>query len=120
MKKYRKEVNKKSKKIRKGDKVVVIAGNSKGLTGQVMQVRTEHVVVQGVNMRKRHVKPTQQNPKGGVVEIEAPIHVSNVAICDEQGKRLKLKVERDATGEGKLYWMNGSEKVIYRSLKTPK
>jgi large subunit ribosomal protein L24 len=110
-----------SKKIRKGDRVVVISGASKGQAGPVLRIASDRVVVQGLNMKKKHVKPSQRNPKGGVVEIEAPIHISNVAVCDEAGKALKLKVERNAeTGEGTLYWMKDNEKVVYRSLKKPK
>jgi len=110
-----------SKKIRKGDRVCVTSGASRGQSGVVLRVVVDRVVVQGLNMKKKHVKPSQQNPKGGVVEIEAPIHISNVAVSDETGKALKLKIERNAeTGEGTLYWMKGNEKVIYRSLKKPK
>ncbi len=109
-----------SKKIRKGDRVVVITGNCKGQSGAVLRVTEKAVVVQGLNLKKKHVKRSQQNPKGGIVEIEAPIHISNVAICDENGKRLKLKVERNEKNEGSLYWINGDQKVVYRSLKKPK
>jgi len=70
-------------KIRKGDRVQVVAGKSKGLRGEVLSVRTkdDRVVVQGVNMIKRHTKPSQAQP-GGIIEREAPIHVSNVLHID--------------------------------------
>jgi large subunit ribosomal protein L24 len=109
-----------SKKIRKGDKVVVIAGSSKGQSGAVLRFVGERVVVQGLNLKKKHVKPSQQNPKGGIIEIEAPMHISNVCLADESGKPLKVKVERDKKGEGVLYFMQDKERVVYRSLKTPK
>src|SRR5215469_4116094 len=70
-------------KIRKGDKVVVITGKDKGKTGEVLRVEPKEarVVVQGVNMVKRHTKPAMGNP-GGIVEKEATIHISNVAHID--------------------------------------
>jgi large subunit ribosomal protein L24 len=70
--------------IRKGDRVKVISGNHKGTEGTVMRVEREknRVVVQGVNVRKRHRKPTAAVPEGGIVEFEAPIHASNVMLLD--------------------------------------
>jgi large subunit ribosomal protein L24 len=69
-------------RVKKGDTVRVIAGNDLGRTGKVLKVfpRSERVVVEGVNLIKRHQRPTQKNPKGGILEKEAPIHVSNVAV----------------------------------------
>ena len=66
--------------VKKGDTVLVLAGADKGKTGRVLRVipDKDKVVVEGVNMIKRHTRPTQRNPKGGIVEKEAPIHISNV------------------------------------------
>jgi large subunit ribosomal protein L24 len=66
--------------VKKGDTVLVLAGADKGKTGRVLRVDPgkNRVVVEGVNMIKRHSRPTQRNPKGGIVEKEAPIHISNV------------------------------------------
>ncbi len=69
---------KRSKKIRKGDKVIAIAGNYRGQFGTVLSCVGERIVVQGLNIRKKHVKKSQQNPHGGIVELEKPIHVSNL------------------------------------------
>lgn len=73
----------------KGDKVIVIAGKDKGKTGTIQKVIPEknRVVVEGVNVRKKHKKPTQQNPEGGIVEIYAPIDASNVMIVDPKTKK---------------------------------
>ena len=70
--------------IRKGDRVKVIRGNYKDTEGTVLRVEREknRVVVQGVNVRKRHRKPSATNPQGGIVEFEAPIHASNVMLVD--------------------------------------
>ncbi|MBU1098643.1 MAG: 50S ribosomal protein L24 [Bacteroidetes bacterium] len=71
-------------RIKKDDNVVVVAGNSKGKTGKVLKVfpKVERIIVEGVNIRKRHTKPNQANPQGGIIEKEAPIHVSNVMVVD--------------------------------------
>ena len=71
-------------KIRNGDQVIVIAGNDKGRTGAVVEVdrKRDRVVVEGINIRVKHQKPTQQTPQGERVEREFPIHVSNVMLLD--------------------------------------
>jgi len=71
-------------KIKKGDYVVVISGKDKGRKGEVLKVspKEERVVVKGVRMVKRHIRPSQMDPDGGIKEFEAPIHVSNVAHLD--------------------------------------
>ena len=79
-------------KIKKGDKVIVITGKDKGKTGEVTKAmpKENKVIVSGVNMVKRHQKPTQENA-GGIVSKEAPIHVSNVAIVDpKSGKASRI------------------------------
>ncbi|HEX7916105.1 50S ribosomal protein L24 [Rudaea sp.] len=68
-------------KIRKGDQVIVITGKYKGQRGEVLRVAADRVVVQNINLVKRHTKPNPQaNQPGGIVEREAPMHVSNVAL----------------------------------------
>lgn len=75
-------------KVRKGDKVAVLAGRDKGKTGEVLRVlrKEDRVLVQGVNMVKRHQGPSQVSP-GGIVEKEASIHISNVALIDPKSDR---------------------------------
>ena len=86
-------------KIKKGDRVVVLAGKDKGRQGAVLRVlpKEERVVVEGLNMVQRHTRPTQMDPQGGIKNKEAPIHVSNVAIVDCNGKptRVGFRVEGD-------------------------
>lgn len=69
--------------VKKGDEVVVISGNNKGQTGRILQVFPEkgQVLVEGVRMIKRHTKPNQLNPEGGIIEKEGPIHISNVKLA---------------------------------------
>ncbi len=78
-----------SKWIRKGDRVLVIAGNDRGKSGEVLSRSEDRVIVQGIQMRKKHLKRTQQTQGGRIVEMETPIHISNVSLCDKEGKRLK-------------------------------
>ncbi len=75
-------------KIKTGDTVIVISGDDKGKVGKVLKAlpKTGKVIVEGVNVQKKHVKPTQ-NEKGSIKEINAPIDVSNVAFYDEKSKK---------------------------------
>ena len=82
-------------KIKKGDQVVVNTGRDKGRRGEVMEVqRTENrVLVQGCNIVKRHTRPTQTNP-GGIINKEAPLHISNVSLIDpDSGKATRVGYE---------------------------
>ena len=94
-------------KIKKNDNVMVVAGNDKGTTGKVLKVFTKEnrVIVEGVNIRKRHTKPNQRNPQGGIIEKEAPIHISNVMILDPKSNgptRIGAKIIiDDKTGKKK-------------------
>jgi large subunit ribosomal protein L24 len=86
-------------KIKKGDKVVVITGRDKGKRGEVLRVlrAEDRVLVQGVNMVKRHTAPSQMSP-GGIVEKEAPLHISNVAHIDPKSNkptRVGYKIDKD-------------------------
>jgi large subunit ribosomal protein L24 len=91
-----------SMKIRKNDTVKVIAGNARGKTGKVLKVYPdrERVIVEGVNIMKRHTKPNQKSPQGGIVQREASIHVSNVMLVDpktNETTRVGTKVTTDVT-----------------------
>ncbi|MBR0295645.1 MAG: 50S ribosomal protein L24 [Bacilli bacterium] len=74
--------------LKVGDKVIVIAGNDKGKTGTIQKVypKLNKVVVENVNVRKKHKKPTQQNSEGSIVEVYAPIDASNVMLVDPKTK----------------------------------
>ncbi len=90
-------------KIKKGDKVVVIAGNDKGKEGEVKDVlRTENrVVVEGINLRWKHKKPTQQNPKGDRSQIECSIHASNVMLLDPKSGKPTRKRASETKAKAK-------------------
>ncbi len=76
-------------KLKKGDTVLVIAGNDKGKTGKILKVYPEknRVVVEGVNIRKKHSRPSQLNPQGGIIEKEMPIDASNVMYYDTKNNK---------------------------------
>jgi large subunit ribosomal protein L24 len=90
-------------RIRKDDRVIVIAGAHKGATGKVLRVLhdKDRVLIEGVNMVYRHVRPNRRNPQGGRVHREAPIHLSNVQPIDPstgKGTRVRFPVETDQRG----------------------
>jgi large subunit ribosomal protein L24 len=93
-------------KIRKNDMVMVIAGNARGKTGKILKVYPDRgrVIVEGVNIIKRHTRPNQRNPQGGIVQRESPIHASNVMLLDPKSNeptRVGTKVTVDETTKRK-------------------
>lgn len=93
------------KSIKKNDEVLVIAGSHKGAKGKVIKVSKDkqRVTIDKVNISKKHVKPTQQNPDGGIQEFESPIHISNVKLV-AKGKEAKAekKAKKEAAKEAKV------------------
>lgn len=95
-------------KIRKNDTVMVISGNDKGKTGKVLKVfpKESKIIIEGINLRKRHTKPSQKSPQGGILEKEAPINASNVMILDpktNETTRIGSKIILDdKTGKKKI------------------
>jgi len=86
-------------KIKKGDRVVILTGKDKGRQGAVLKVfpTEQRVLVEGLNMVQRHTRPSQGDPQGGIKHKEAPLHLSNVAIADSNGKptRVGFRVDGD-------------------------
>lgn len=89
-------------KIKRGDNVIVTTGKNKGSKGEVLEVikkegKDPRVIVAGINIVKKHTKPSAQNPQGGIVEKEASLHISNVSLVDKNGKATKAgyKVDGD-------------------------
>jgi large subunit ribosomal protein L24 len=88
--------------VHRGDLVVVIAGKEKGKRGKVLRFlsKKDRVVVERLNMVKRHTKPSQKNPNGGIVEKEGSIHISNVALWSEkQKKAIRVKIVVNEAGK---------------------
>lgn len=91
-------------KVVKGDRVKVIRGNFRDQEGTVLRVLRDdgRVVVEGVNMRKRHERPSEANPDGGIMTFEAPLHLSNVMLIDPasgDASRVRMRLEADGTKE---------------------
>ena len=87
-------------KIKKGDTVQVLSGNDKGKTGEVLEIiqKTEKIIVKGINVRKKHVKPRKQGEEGGIIPVECAIHSAKVAVvCPKCNKptRIGIEVEKD-------------------------
>lgn len=89
-------------KLKKGDKVVVIAGSNKGKEGIINKILDNKVIVEGVNIVKKHLKPKNNNGNGEIVEREAPIHVSNVKLIEnKKSKEKSKKTEKKAEVKAK-------------------
>ena len=87
-------------KLKKDDKVIVISGANKGKEGKIIKVLDDKVIVEGVNVCKKHLKPKNNNGTGEIVEIEAPIHVSNVMLIDPKTKK-PTRIGHDIDKNGK-------------------
>jgi len=100
--------------IKKGDTVIVNAGNSKGKTGKVLSVLVEkqRAVVEGVNMVSKSTKPTAQHPQGGIIKQEAPIHISNLNVVDPKtGKATRIGRRLGANGKLVRYAKKSGEEI---------
>ena len=97
-------------KLKKGDKVIVIAGKSKGQTGTITRAmpKEQMVLLEGINLVKRHRRPTQSSPKGQIIDMPMPLHISNVQLVDpKSGKPTRVKIEKNKDG--------GRERVAVKS-----
>lgn len=109
----------KQKWIKKGDKVLVISGNDRGKMGEVIAKKDARILVQGVNVRKRHMKAQRQGEKSEIISMEKPIHISNVALCNVDGKKLKLRVKLGKDGSKDLVYLDNEKEISYRTLRKP-
>jgi large subunit ribosomal protein L24 len=88
--------------IKKGDTVIVNTGTSKGQKGRVLEVitKTDRAIVEGVNMMKKHTKPNAESPQGGIIEKEAPVHISNLMLVDpKSGEATRIGRRLDDNGK---------------------
>jgi large subunit ribosomal protein L24 len=100
--------------IKKGDTVMVIAGDSKGQQGRVLvvDIDKDKAMVEGVNMLKKHSRPTNKTPKGGIIEKEAPIHVSNLKVIDASGKPTRIGRKIDEKSSKSVRYSKKTGEVI--------
>jgi len=99
-------------KIKSGDTVQVIAGDHKGTEGKVLKIVVDKnkAIVEGVNMVKKHTKPSTKSPQGGIVEKEAPIHISNLSLLTKKGETTRVGYRMD--GDKKVRFSKKSNEVI--------
>ena len=98
--------------IRKGDNVIVLAGRDKGKTGKVQKVLVseQRAIVEGINMVSKSTKPSAQNPQGGIVKQEAPIHISNLRLIDpKSGKATRVSIKHEGRNVIRIAKKSGEE-----------
>ena len=99
-------------KLKTGDKVVVVSGSNKGKEGKITKILDSRVIVEGVNIVKKHLKPKNNNGNGEIIETEAPIHVSNVMLVDPKTKKpTKVKIDQDSKGKKIRISKKSNEKI---------
>ena len=99
-------------KLKTGDKVVVVSGSNKGKEGKITKILDNKVIVEGVNIVKKHLKPKNNNGTGEIIEMEAPIHASNVMLIDPKTKKpTKVKIEKDSKGKKIRISKKSNEKI---------
>lgn len=100
------------KKLKTGDKVVVVSGSNKGKEGKITKIIEDRVIIEGVNIVKKHLKPKNNNGNGEIIETEAPIHRSNVMLVDPKTKKpTKVKIEIDSKGNKVRIAKKSNEKI---------
>ena len=89
--------------VKKGDTVIVITGDNLGSKGRILEIdrKTEKAIVEGVNMIRKHTKPNSKHPQGGIIEKEAPVHISNLMLVDPKTGK-PTRIGRRLNAEGKL------------------
>ncbi len=105
-----------SKWIRSGDNVVVTAGNDKGKTGEVIAKSKDRILIKGINVRKKHMKPQGQNKVGQILQIEKPINISNVRLCVEGDPKIKVKLVTGKDSKKELVYSVGGKTKVYRNI----
>jgi large subunit ribosomal protein L24 len=100
-------------KVKKGDQVKVLSGEDKGKQGVVLEVirKKDRVIVEGVNVVTKHIKPSATNPQGGVEKAEAAIHISNVMVIDNQGNATRIGRRRADNGKLERYSIKSKQEV---------
>ena len=100
--------------IRKGDTVMIIAGDSKGQQGKVLRIDTDTymAIVEGVNLVSKHTKPNAKSPQGGIIKKEAPVHISNLKLIDNSGTPTRIGRKIDPKTEKLVRYSKKSGEVI--------
>ncbi len=105
------------RKLRTGDQIVVIAGNDRGKSGKILRFSgKQRVVVEGINIRKKHMKRQQENQQSQILDIECPVDISNVKLSVGD-KAVRLHAQFNKKGEKELVYSKGNKTEVYRSVK---
>lgn len=99
-------------RLKTGDKVVVITGSNKGKEGKILKILDNRVIVEGINIVKKHLKPKNNNGNGEIVETEAPIHASNVKVIADKEKKTTKAKSKDENKEKKVRETKKSNKKV--------
>jgi large subunit ribosomal protein L24 len=107
------------KHIKKGDTVQIITGQDKDAVGRVLRVlrKENKVVVEGHNRKYKHVRPSRRYPQGGRIQVEMPIHISNVLPVNKSGKGTRVRYRYDADGSKKRVALDSTEIGVIRKVK---
>ncbi|MFZ0566213.1 MAG: 50S ribosomal protein L24 [Chlamydiales bacterium] len=105
-----------NRRLTPGDEVIVVTGNDKGKRGKIISFNKNRIVVEGVNIRKKHLRKTQENQKGQIIEIESSIHISNI-MPSINGKAVKLRARFDKEGQKELYYLDEGKEVFVKKVK---
>ena len=106
--------------VKKGDMVEVICGDHKGSKGKVMKITADgnRVVIEGINLAHKHVRPSQRNPQGGVIRVEQPVHISNVLpVNPKTSKGTRVRFAIGADGSKKRVGLDGTEIGVLKRTK---
>lgn len=106
-----------NKHLKKGDKVVVISGNDRGQTGTILSRTEDRALVGGINIRKKAMRKSETYPQGGVINVERPVHISNLRLMVND-RAVKLKVHQSENGK-QLVYREGDQFESYRLVKNP-
>jgi large subunit ribosomal protein L24 len=105
-------------RLRLGDTVLVIAGNDRGKVGKIVGRKSSGFIVEGVNVRKRHMRQQRQGnqTQGGIIEMETPIHPCKLKPCTAEGRGIRLKMREGAQGKRELVYEESGKQVVYRTV----
>ena len=101
-------------KIKKGDTVYVLSGEDRGRQGRVLEVlpKKERAIVEGINIVSKSAKPSAKHPQGGIIKMEAPLHISNLSLIDpKSGKRTRVGFRKDEKGKTVRYSKKSGEEI---------
>lgn len=108
-----------SKRIRSGDTVYITTGDDRGKTGKVLHKKEDRILVEGINICTKHKKPSGKDKHGEILKIEKPIHISNVRLCVQEDKPVKVTLAKAHKKEKELVYEVNGKSQVYRPILKP-